>query len=357
MDMVTAPIFEKTRKFLKNKLAENCTRSSKFIIFNKSIMAKHPDIELDTASVFKSVIQMISTLDTDRACREHLERLRWNSEPVCPHCGSQRKNHYQLKYDGVFNGLHKCKDCRKRFTVTVGTIFHGSQISLRKWFMAIYIFSSHKKGISSVQLAKDIDVTQKSAWFMLSRIRSSFKSEVEFEFEGIVQVDETFIGGKNKNRSKNKKVENSQGRSLKTKTPVFGMVCDGLVYTEVIENTRGKTLKPIIRGKVKAGCTIVSDGWMGYRGLSEDYKHKVIQHNLGIFKQGPYHTNSIEGFWSQLKRGIIGIYHYTSPKHLHRYCDEFAYRYNTCKMSDGERFNLSLVNSDIRLMYRDLIAD
>ena len=355
--MVQPPIIEKTKKFLKNKVTQNYTRSSNFIIFNKSKMAKHPDIELDTASVFKSVIQMIKTLNTDEACREHLERLRWNGEPICPHCGSQRPNHYRLKYDGIFKGLYKCKDCRSRFTVTVGTIFHGSQIPLHKWFLAIYIFSSHKKGISSVQLAKDLDITQKSAWFMLSRIRSSFKSNVEFQFEGLVQVDETFIGGKNKNRSKHKKVERTQGRSVKTKTPVFGMLCEGLVYTEVVKNTRGGTLKPIIRDKIKAGCTIVSDGWMGYRGLSDEYKHRIIQHNLGIFKQGPYHTNGIEGFWSQLKRGIIGIYHSTSAKHLHRYCDEFAYRYNTRQMSDGERFNLSLINSDIRLMYRELTAD
>jgi len=269
MEMVEAPIFKIVRKSL-NKVHKTLPRSSKFIIFNKSKMAKHPDIELDTASVFKSVIQMITTLDTDKACREHLERLRWNGEPICPHCGSQRPNHYQLKYDGAFNGLYKCKDCRKRFTVTVGTIFHGSQISLRKWFMSIYIFSSHKKGISSVQLSKDLDITQKSAWFMLSRIRNSFKTDVDFQFEGLVQVDETFIGGKNKNRSKDKKVEKTQGRSVKTKTPVFGMLCEGLIYTEVVQNTRGGTLKPIIRKKVKVGCTVVSDGWMGYRGLSAD---------------------------------------------------------------------------------------
>ena len=331
--------------------------SPKFIIFNKSIMAKHPNIELNTTSVFKSIIHMFDVLSTEEACRKHLEKLRWDNEPICPHCGSQREGHYKLKDKGVFNGLYKCKDCRSRFTVRVGTIFESSHIPLRKWFLAIYIFSSHKKGISSVQLHKDLDVTQKTAWFMLNRIRHSFSNKVEFEFDGIIQVDETFVGGLNLNRSKSKKIAKTQGRSVKTKTPVFGMLSDGLVYTEVVNDTRGATLKPIIRSKTKKGSTIVSDGWLGYRGLSKDYVHHVIQHNKGIFKKDGYHTNGIEGFWSQLKRGIIGVYHVTSPKHLHRYCDEFAYRYNTRHMSDGERFNLSLINSDERLTYKELTQE
>jgi transposase-like protein len=341
----------------KKIFTQDCLPSSQFIIFNKSIMAKHPDIELYTASVFKSLIQMIKTLNTEEACREHLEKLLWNGEPICPHCGSQRLNHYKLKADGIFKGLYKCKDCRRRFTVTVGTMFEGSPVPLTKWFLAIYLFTSHKKGISSVQLGKDIDVTQKTAWYMLSRIRNTFQNDTDFQFEELAQVDETFIGGKNKNRNKKKKVENTQGRSVKTKTPVFGMLSEGLVYTQVIPDTKGKTLKTIIKAKIKAGGLIVSDGWMGYRGLSADYQHEIIFHNKGIFKNGPYHTNGIEGFWSHLKRGIIGIYHSISPKHLHKYCDEFAYRYNTRQMTDGERFNLSLINADRRLSYRELTAN
>lgn len=331
--------------------------SPKFIIFNKSIMAKHPNIDLDTTTVFTSILDLLDILNTDQACREHLEKLRWNGEPICPHCGSQRENHYKLKNKDIFNGLYKCKDCKRRFTVTVGTMFEGSNVSLRKWFLAIYLFSSHKKGVSSVQLHKHLRVTQKTAWFMLNRIRHTFANKIDFEFDGIVQVDETFVGGLNLNRNKRKKVAKTQGRSLKTKTPVFGMLSDGMVYTEVVTNTKGKTLKPIIRERVKDGSTIVSDGWMGYRGLSREYSHMIIMHNKGIFKQDGYHTNGIEGFWSQLKRGILGIYHYTSPKHLHKYCDEFAYRYNTRHMSDGARFNLSLINADERLRYRELISD
>lgn len=181
--------------------------------------------------------------------------------------------------------------------------------------------------------------------------------KVDFKFDGEVQVDETFVGGKNKNRNKKKRVTKTQGRSVKTKTPVFGIFSDGLVYTQVVKNTKGSTLKPIIRSKVAPGSTVVTDGWKGYGGLEKLFKHRIIEHNKGIYKKGPYHTNSIEGFWSQLKRGINCIYRYTSPKHLHKYCDEFAYRYNARQMSDGERFNLSLINADERLTYKELIKE
>lgn len=342
----------KNVKFVRKTFQE----SSKFIIFNKSIMAKHPNIELDSSTIFKSLLHMLNELKTDSDCRQHLELLRWNGMPICPHCGSQRENHYRLLHKGIFKGLYKCKDCRSRFTVTIGTMFEKTRIPLRKWFTAIYLFSSHKKGISSVQLHKDIDVTQKTAWFMLSRIRNAFKNNVDFQFTELTQVDETYVGGKNKNRNYNKKVKGTQGRSLKAKTPVFGLLSEGLVYTEVVQNTKGSTLKPIIESKVKEGSTVVSDGWRAYRGLDKNYKHRVIPHNKDIYKIGPYHTNGIEGFWGLLKRGLVGIYHKTSPKHLHRYCDEFAYRFNTRTLSDGERFNLTLINSDERLMYQELIA-
>lgn len=352
--MVEAPIHKKVRKEL-NKVRKTFHVTPKFINFNKSKMAKHPDIELDTTSVFKSMYDMTKTLNTEEKCREHLEKLRWNGEPICPKCGSQRKDHYKIKTRGEYKGRYKCKDCRLPFSVTVGTIFEKSTIPLQKWFMAIFLFTTGKKGISSLQLHRSIGITQKSAWFILSRLRNAVHNRVDFQFDGITQVDETFVGGKNRSRNKGKKIANTQGRSLKTKIPVFGMLNNGLVYTEVVKNTKGKTLKTIIRGKVKGGSVIVSDGWMGYRGLWWDYSHKIIKHNLGYYKSGAYHTNGIEGFWSLLKRGIIGMYHFVSPQHLHLYCDEFTYRYNIRTLSEGEKFNLTLINSDERLMYKELI--
>lgn len=340
----------------RNKVRNTLPITPKSIIFNKTKMSKHPNIETDTAQIFKSVFNMVTTLNSEKACREHLEQLRWNGEPICPHCGSQRENHYRILTRGEDKGRHKCKDCRLPFSVTIGTIFEKSTVPLQKWFMAVYLFTSNKKGVSSHQLMREIGVTQKTAWFMLSRLRNSVRMREDFEFDGITQVDETYVGGKNKNRSKGKKIDNTQGRSLKTKIPVFGMLNDGLVYTQVVKNTKGKTLQDIINSKVKKGSIIVSDGWRGYRGLEKHYSHEVIKHNLGLFKKGAYHTNGIEGFWGLLKRGIVGMYHYTSDKHIHRYCDEFAYRYNIRKMSQGEQFNLTLINSDERLSYKQLIA-
>lgn len=184
----------------KNKVRKTLPVTPKFINFNKTQMAKHPNIDPNTAKIFKSVFDMMSTLNSEKACREHLEKLRWNGEPICPHCGSQRENHYKIKGRTEEKFRYKCKDCRLPFTVTLGTIFEKSTIPLQKWFMTIYLFTTNKKGISSHQLMRDIGVTQKSAWFMLSRIRNSIRCRVDFEFDGITQIDETYVGGKNKNR-------------------------------------------------------------------------------------------------------------------------------------------------------------
>nr|WP_320442778.1 IS1595 family transposase [Chryseobacterium oranimense] len=299
---------------------------------------------------------MIEVLDTEQKCREYLEELRWNGEPVCPHCGSVRENHYKLKQGGRFKGLYKCKDCRERFTIRIGTMFEDSNIKFKKWFLAIYLFSSHKKGISSHQLAKDIDVTQKTAWFMLLRIRNAFQPDRTGKFDGITQVDETFVGGKNQKKSKEKRTEKTQGRSTKTKTVVFGLLSNGIVTTEIVPNTKGKTLIAVIKDMVKEGSIVVSDGWVGYSSLHKYYTHKKIPHNEGLYVKDSFHTNSIEGFWSLLKRGILGIYHSVSPKHLQKYCDEFAFRYNTKNYTEGDRFNLALLTATERITYQELIA-
>lgn len=305
---------------------------------------------------FNSFAQMLEKLSDEKDCREFLEHLRWGGKPICPHCGCQNKDHYKLKQRGEFKGLYKCKDCRERFTVRVGTMFHSSPISLRKWFIAVYIFSSHKKGISSLQLHRDLGVTQKTAWFMLQRIRNTFSVAPDKKLTGTTQVDETFVGGKNKNRHTNKKTKESQGRSTKDKTPVFGMVNNGKVNTQVVSNTRSSTLKPIIEGMVEKGSIIVTDEWLAYKGLASNYQHEILKHKSSEFVNNHgFNTNSIEGFWSLLKRGIFGIYHSTSQKHLSKYCDEFSYRYNTREFSDGERFALSLINSKQRLTYKELI--
>ena len=309
-------------------------------------------------TTFKSFYDMLQVLPDDNACRLFLEDLRWNGTPVCPHCGSVNESHYKLNTKGVFNGLYKCKDCRERFTVTVGTMFEGSHVPLRKWFIAIYIFTAHKKGISSIQLGKDLGITQKSAWFVLSRLRNNFKPATDLQFEGVIQADESFVGGKNKNRHKSKRVAEAQGRSVKDKTPVFGMIeNNNQVYTQVVTDTKSTTLKPIIEKLVEKGAIIVSDEWNGYTGLNKDFNHEIVNHTGNEFvNEAGFHNNGIEGFWSLLKRGIYGIYHQVSPKHLNKYCDEFAFRYNTREISDSEKFSISLLKAENRLTYRELIA-
>lgn len=296
---------------------------------------------------FKSLPKLLDYFKDNSTCIEFLEQQRWGKNPICPFCGSKKV--YRT------NRGFKCGDCKKKFTVTVGTIFEHSKIKLNTWFAAVYLCTAHKKGISSLQLHRDLGITQKTAWFMEHRIREMLRSKNSpLLLEGTVQADETFVGGKNKNRHADKKVEKSQGRSVKDKTPVFGLENDGKVNLKVIPNTQAKTLKPIIKNLVKKGAIVITDEWGGYNGLSKDYNHKVLNHKEGEYVKDGFTTNSIDGFWSLLKRGIFGIYHSTSPQHLHRYCDEFSYRYNTRKIDDSDRFMVSLTKVDGRLTYKQL---
>lgn len=309
---------------------------------------------------FHSLLHMIDTLHTEEDCREYLENMRWHGEPVCPHCGSISKHHYKLTQKGEFKGLYKCKDCRERFTVRIGTMFEDSNLPLKKWFYAIFLFLAHKRGISSAQLARDIHVTQKTAWFMLHRIRHNIKDD-DTTFEDQTQVDETYVGGKTSakhQRRKNYKAfkagKKDMGRSVSTKVPVMGLLSKGKVYTQVIADASATVLLDVIDRFIKKGSTVVSDGWSGYNSVKDNYRHEVVQHSLGIYvnKRG-FHTNGIEGYWSHFKRMLIGVYYLVSPKHLPKYCKESEFRYNTRDISDGERFNQFLQQSTKRLYYGD----
>ena len=221
--------------------------------------------------------------------------------------------------------------------------------------MAIWLDSSHKKGISSCQLARDISVTQKTAWFMLQRIRECFYCENNHQLDGEVELDESFVGGKNKNRHANKKVKNSQGRSFKDKTPVLGMLKrGGKVVCRVVKDTSKKSLTVPILKTIKRTATLFTDEWGGYDTVGKLYTRYIVDHSSGQYVYGDATTNRIESFWSILKRGIIGIYHKTSRKHLHRYVNEFVFRYNTRKVSDSNRFNLLLCNTEYRITYKQL---
>lgn len=297
---------------------------------------------------FNSIIDIVNAFPTEQSCIDHLEFLRWNGNVVSPFDATSKV--YKCK-----GNKYRCKNTGKYFNVRTATLFDNTKVELRKWFVAIWIVTSHKKGISSLQLGRDIDVTQKTAWFMLQRIRKCFGCENNSELNNEVEMDETYIGGKNKNRHANKKIENSQGRSVKDKTPIFGMVeRKGKIVARKIENTSVGNITPEVVKTVK-NAMIYTDEWVGYKQVSRIYDHLFVKHNKGEYVNGRVHTNTIEGFWSILKRGIVGIYHFTSRKHIQKYVDEFVFRYNTRNSGEHQRFNLFLQNTEHRLTYNELI--
>lgn len=300
---------------------------------------------------FSNLIEVTLYFSDLTRCKEFLAKMRWNGKPVCRHCKHEDKI-YTLK-----NGHYKCSKCRKPFSVTKGTIFENSPIPLQKWFVAIYLITSHKKGISSCQLARDINITQKSAWFVLQRIRFAIRTkDFSKPLTGTVECDESFIGGKNKNRHQDKKVAYSQGRSVKDKVPVFGMVQrKGNLITMSVKNTDGKTLRPIIVKNVSRDATIMTDEWKAYKLLNIAFNHQVIRHAKGEYRIKDCHTNTIEGFWSLLKCGIVGIYHSISIKHIDKYLDEFQFRYNSRNLTEKARFLDMLSVCESRLTYQNLI--
>lgn len=311
---------------------------------------------------FKSFASMLTALPTDAACREYLELQRWGGVPTCPHCDVVDANHYKLKTKGEFKGMYKCKACKERFTVTVGTMFEGSPISMRKWFIACYIFSAHKKGISSHQLARDLGVTQKTAWFMLHRLRMAFADTDNEQMGGegvIVETDVTIVGGKAKNMSNKKRKALLEDKTKRNdnKTSVTAYVeRAGSIRFDVID--KGENEPNMLRKHVDTSSVLMTDTANAYLKVGKEFAfHGSVDHTKSQYVDGVCHTNTIEGAFSLLDRMITGIYHYVSPKHLQAYCNENAFRYNSRKVTDKMRFDLALVKTNgVRLSYDALIT-
>ena len=295
---------------------------------------------------FNSILELLKAFPDEQTCIDHLEQLRWNGNVVSPFDPTSKV--YNCK-----GNKYKCKNTGKYFNVKTNTIFDNTKIELQKWFLGIWLVTSHKKGISSLQLGRDLNITQKSAWFMLSRIRQCFGLDDNEQLDNEVEADETFVGGKNKNRHADKKFKGTS----EDKTPVLGMVeRSGKLKAVKVENTTNETLSREIIKNVKETSTLYTDEYASYTRLKRIYDHSVVKHSQHQYVNGRVHTNTIESFWALLKRGIFGIYHFTSKKHLQLYVDEFVFRYNSRTSSEAMRFNLLLQNTENRITYKNLIS-
>ena len=295
---------------------------------------------MSTPSIPKNLFDFWNSEHIEKHFISILEKLRWNGKPVSPYDPTS-KVYFCPSID-----RYKCKNTGKFFNVKTGTVLARSKLPLQKWFLALFLFSSHKKGISSCQLARYLGTTQKTAYWVLDDLRNNNLDQSNFikdMLKGVIEIDETYVGGKNNNRHWDKKVPNCQGRSGEDKTPTLVMVeRGGNAIAQVVSNVQQNTLEQIIKANIEEGSTVNTDEWLAYKDLGKWYKHLIVNHRKKQYANGEAYVNTAESFNNCLKGTIKGTYHWISKGKSQGYMNEIAFRYNTRKWSEKDRFELLL---------------
>lgn len=301
---------------------------------------------------FKTLADLYRTFGDNKVALGHFKSIRWRDGEFCPHCGHDKV--YALKRDGIY----RCAQCKKNFSILVGTIFENSKLPLRVWFGAIWLLTNHPKGIASTTLARDLGITQKSAWFVLHRLRHAARTQsFNAPLKGTVEVDETYVGGKSSNRHKHLRRKRKGHAGIVGKTPVMGAVERGGDVVARVAPFGISEAEHFIKQVVSSSADLlVTDAHPAYAAMHGLPRHEMINHHAGEYVRGKVHTNTIESVWAQLKRQIIGTHHWVSPKHLQQYVSEMAWRINCRAMTAEGRVNSLFRTVEGRLTYKALTA-